>query len=116
MLINAEIHHYHGVTNHIKSMRFLSSGINYFIRAKYCVDSIDKIAWELRYVDENHPDYVYETDSMIEDILNMTEEELFQASCVQRYDPFLIHSSMKEILKKILYKNTDNIINILLTY
>lgn len=94
MQCNVLITTYIGSSTQFRLMRFTEPMTKYIIR--YYHKHNKPIEWELRYYNEKTAD-VEKVDDTIAVLLDMTEEELFQHSCITDFDVYMVHAGMQEL-------------------
>ena len=95
--------------NKIYIMRFLDYG--YYIRKAQFKSKTD---WELRYYTESNY-AITKIDDTIGSLLDIDESELFQKSCIEDYDVWLVKAGMVELHNKLMNSPGDTI-EIMLEY
>ena len=104
MKMHCELSYYNATRTYTCVIHFDTS-VPYAVRV-FAGRGDPQILWELRYIDG---DYVYDYDTELSRVLELsTEEELFQASCVERFDVYLVKAAMNEILRKHTNNDTEN--------
>lgn len=91
MQCNVIINTYCESYTHLGVMRFTEPMTDYLIRYNH-----RKNEWELRYYNPKTLD-VEQIDDTIAVLLDMTEEELFQHSCITDFDVYMVHAGMQEL-------------------
>lgn len=93
MQCNVIINTYYETFAQLRVMRFTEPMTNYLIRYN---NQRNNIEWELRYYNPKTLD-VEQIDDTIAVLLDMTEEELFQHSCITDFDVYMVHAGMQEL-------------------
>ncbi len=113
MKTKVRIQTYHAsATNVIMVMHFMEPEVRYFLRVQ---DDLPRTEWELRYYNENSWS-IGEIDDTIGVLLNASEEELFQHSCVDSFDVYMVHAGMQELNRRLHGNYSSNTITITLAY
>lgn len=110
--VQATVHSYRDRTV-IDVMRFADTKIDYFIKYVHQFQGIDG-SWEVRFFDTNG--HVIEINDKVEDVITMNEEELFQASCVEKFDVYLIQAGMRYLIEQTRFGIVRQNYNLTLEY
>lgn len=99
-------------TNEIMVIHFIESNVEYFLRGQNFGPNIE---WELRYYTQNQWS-IGKIDDTIGVLLDATEEELFQHSCVADFDVYMVQAGMQELNRRMNGGYSSNTTTITLVY